>query len=36
MPDYWYVAGEYPVFLNDKLSKIEKDVVIRFIVIGTK
>uniref|UniRef100_A0A7N2LQM0 Uncharacterized protein n=1 Tax=Quercus lobata TaxID=97700 RepID=A0A7N2LQM0_QUELO len=34
--DYWYVAGEYPVFLNDKLSKIEKDVVIRFIVIGTK
>ncbi|KAK7848813.1 dna-directed rna polymerase v subunit 7 [Quercus suber] len=36
MPDYCYVAGEYPVFLNDKLSKIEKDVLICFIVIGTK
>ena len=36
MPDYRYVPGENPVFLNDKLSKIEKDVVVRFIVIGTK
>ena len=35
MPDYRYVPGENPVFLSDKLSKIEK-VVIRFIVIGTK
>ncbi|XP_022138329.1 DNA-directed RNA polymerase V subunit 7 [Momordica charantia] len=36
MPDYRYVPGENPVFMNDKLSKIEKDVVVRFIVIGTK
>lgn len=36
MPDYKYVQGENPVFLNDKHSKIEKDVSVRFIVIGTK
>lgn len=36
MADYKYVQGENPVFLNDKHSKIEKDVVVRFIVIGTK
>ncbi|XP_050208831.1 DNA-directed RNA polymerase V subunit 7 [Mercurialis annua] len=36
MPDYHYVPGENPVFLNDKTSKIEKGVVVRFIVIGTK
>ncbi|KAF3959153.1 hypothetical protein CMV_016003 [Castanea mollissima] len=24
MPDYKYVTGENPVFLNDKLSKIKK------------
>ncbi|XP_021910051.1 DNA-directed RNA polymerase V subunit 7 [Carica papaya] len=36
MPDYRYVPGENPVFMNEKLSKIEKDVVVRFIVIGTK
>lgn len=36
MPDYRYVPGENPVFLNDKMSKIEKDAVVRFIVIGTK
>ncbi|GAV69605.1 SHS2_Rpb7-N domain-containing protein [Cephalotus follicularis] len=36
MPDYHYVHGEDPVFLNENSSKIEKDVVVRFIVIGTK
>ncbi|KAL3728377.1 hypothetical protein ACJRO7_033030 [Eucalyptus globulus] len=36
MPDYKYVPGENPVFLNDKLSKISKDVTVRFMVIGTK
>ncbi|KAH7573312.1 hypothetical protein JRO89_XS03G0114800 [Xanthoceras sorbifolium] len=36
MPDYRYVPGEDPEFLNDKLSKIKKDVVIRTIVLGTK
>lgn len=36
MPDYHYVPGENPVFLNEKMSKIEKDAVVRFIVIGTK
>jgi len=36
MSDYKYVPGENPIFMNDKLSKIEKDVVVRFSVIGTK
>ncbi|KAK4266090.1 hypothetical protein QN277_027062 [Acacia crassicarpa] len=36
MPDYRYVPGENPYFLNDKMSKIGKDVVVRFVVIGTK
>ncbi|XP_057990306.1 DNA-directed RNA polymerase V subunit 7-like [Hevea brasiliensis] len=34
--DYHYVPEENLVFLNDKMSKIEKDAVVRFIVIGTK
>ncbi|KDP35754.1 hypothetical protein JCGZ_10526 [Jatropha curcas] len=36
MPDYHYVPGENPVFLNEKTSKIEKETVVRFIVLGTK
>ncbi|KAF7837529.1 DNA-directed RNA polymerase V subunit 7-like [Senna tora] len=36
MPDYHYVPGENPYFMNDKNSKIGKDVVVRFVVIGTK
>lgn len=36
MPDYKYVPGENPIFMNEKSSKIEKDVVMRVIVIGTK
>ncbi|OWM87850.1 DNA-directed RNA polymerase V subunit 7-like [Punica granatum] len=35
MPDYRYVPGENPVFLNEKLSKIGKDVVVRVIVLAT-
>ncbi|XP_021822106.1 DNA-directed RNA polymerase V subunit 7-like isoform X2 [Prunus avium] len=36
MPDYDYVPGENPVFMNSKMSKIEKGSTVRFIVIGTK
>ncbi|KAK4856860.1 hypothetical protein QYF36_022020 [Acer negundo] len=36
MPDYRYVPGEDPEFMNDKLSKIKKDVIVRAIVLGTK
>ncbi|XP_057957591.1 DNA-directed RNA polymerase V subunit 7 [Malania oleifera] len=36
MRDYQYVPGENPIFMNEKMSRIEKDVVVRFIVIGTK
>ena len=36
MPDYRYVPGENPLFMNEKMSKIEKDVVVRCIVMGTK
>ncbi|PSR92787.1 DNA-directed RNA polymerase V subunit like [Actinidia chinensis var. chinensis] len=36
MSDYKYVPGENPIFMNDKLSKVEKGVAVRFSVIGTK
>lgn len=36
MPGYQHVPGENPVFISEKQSKIEKDVVVRFSVIGTK
>ncbi|XP_061371216.1 DNA-directed RNA polymerase V subunit 7 isoform X2 [Gastrolobium bilobum] len=36
MPDYRYIPGENPCFMNDKMSRIGKDVVVRFVVIGTK
>ncbi|PQP94111.1 DNA-directed RNA polymerase V subunit 7 isoform X1 [Prunus yedoensis var. nudiflora] len=37
MPDYRYVLGDNPMFLNDKLSsKIERDMVVHFVVIGTQ
>ncbi|CAK9136682.1 unnamed protein product [Ilex paraguariensis] len=36
MPGYEYVPGENPIFMNEKMPKIEKDVVVRFIVIGEK
>ncbi|XP_065872237.1 DNA-directed RNA polymerase V subunit 7 [Euphorbia lathyris] len=36
MPGYTYVPGENPVFKHDNMNQIGKEVVIRFIVIGTK
>lgn len=36
MDDYQYVPGENPYFMNSKSSKIEKGVVVRFLVIGEK
>ncbi|GAV69602.1 hypothetical protein CFOL_v3_13103 [Cephalotus follicularis] len=36
MPNYHYVSNENPVFLSDELAKIEKDVVVRFMVLGVK
>ncbi|KAI8011792.1 DNA-directed RNA polymerase V subunit 7 [Camellia lanceoleosa] len=36
MHDYRYVPRENPIFMNDKMSRIEKEVAVRFIVIGTK
>ncbi|XP_047332683.1 DNA-directed RNA polymerase V subunit 7 [Impatiens glandulifera] len=36
MPDYRYVPGENPIFMNDKMSKIERDLVVRVMVIATK
>jgi DNA-directed RNA polymerase IV and V subunit 7 len=32
--DYKYVPGENPVFLSEKLSKLEKGVSVRFKVVG--
>ncbi|XP_004240814.2 DNA-directed RNA polymerase V subunit 7-like [Solanum lycopersicum] len=36
MADYKYVPGENPIFMNEKMSRIEKDTVVRFIVLRTK
>ncbi|KAL5988966.1 hypothetical protein ACLOJK_027068 [Asimina triloba] len=36
MGDYRFVPGEEPVFTSEKLSKIEKQVVVRFRVLGLK
>ncbi|KAL3828729.1 hypothetical protein ACJIZ3_017531 [Penstemon smallii] len=36
MADYQYVPGENPYFMNEKSSKIEKGVVVRFLVLGEK
>ncbi|KAK6161396.1 hypothetical protein DH2020_004777 [Rehmannia glutinosa] len=36
MDDYQYVPGENPYFMNGKSSKIEKGVVVRFLVIGER
>ncbi|CAN1262461.1 DNA-directed RNA polymerase V subunit 7 [Linum perenne] len=36
MPGYHYVPGENPEFINEKMPKVGKDVVVRFMVIGTK
>lgn len=36
MPNYHYVPGEKPHFLSNDLSRIEKDVVVRFKVFATR
>ncbi|XP_057805724.1 DNA-directed RNA polymerase V subunit 7-like [Salvia miltiorrhiza] len=36
MDDYQYMPGENPYFMNAKSSKIDKGVVVRFLVIGSK
>ncbi|GAB2214280.1 hypothetical protein Droror1_Dr00018622 [Drosera rotundifolia] len=36
MPGYIYVPGENPMFISEKQLKIEKDVTVRFFVIGAK
>ncbi|XP_060194236.1 DNA-directed RNA polymerase V subunit 7-like isoform X2 [Lycium barbarum] len=36
MSDYKYVPGENPIFMNEKMSRIEKDTVVRFIVVGAR
>ncbi|OMO95558.1 hypothetical protein COLO4_15784 [Corchorus olitorius] len=36
MPNYHYVPGEKPVFLSDELSKIDKDVVVCFLVLAVR
>ncbi|KAH7510664.1 hypothetical protein FEM48_ZijujUnG0102100 [Ziziphus jujuba var. spinosa] len=36
MQDYKYIAGENLFFLSNKSSKIEKDEVVRCVVLGTK
>ncbi|XP_020258113.1 DNA-directed RNA polymerase V subunit 7 [Asparagus officinalis] len=34
MGDYHFVAGENPVFMNEKRSKMEKDGMVRFKILG--
>lgn len=36
MPGYEYFHGENPFFMNQKMSKIGKEVKVRVVVIGTK
>ncbi|KAK3190227.1 hypothetical protein Dsin_029788 [Dipteronia sinensis] len=36
MPNYSYVPGENPTFVNDQLAKIENGVVVRFFVLGVR
>uniref|UniRef100_A0A7N0V2Q0 DNA-directed RNA polymerase subunit n=2 Tax=Kalanchoe fedtschenkoi TaxID=63787 RepID=A0A7N0V2Q0_KALFE len=36
MSGYQYVPGENPVFMSDKLAKIDKGVSLRVMVLGTK
>lgn len=36
MSDYKYVPGENPIFMNEKMSRIERDTVVRFIVVGAR
>lgn len=36
MPNYQYIHGENPLFLNDELARIENDVVVRFSVLDVR
>ncbi|CAH8320314.1 unnamed protein product [Eruca vesicaria subsp. sativa] len=36
MPDYKYLPGENPIFMNEKMSRIQVESLVRFVVIGTK
>ncbi|KAA8548751.1 hypothetical protein F0562_000435 [Nyssa sinensis] len=36
MPNYYYVGGKNPFFLSDDLSRIEYNVVIRFVVFAVR
>ncbi|KAK4710999.1 hypothetical protein R3W88_005512 [Solanum pinnatisectum] len=36
MADYKYMPGENPIFMNEKMSRIEKHIVVRFIVVGAR
>ncbi|KAL1199979.1 DNA-directed RNA polymerase V subunit 7 [Cardamine amara subsp. amara] len=36
MPDYKYIPGENPIFMNEKMSRIQVETKIRVVVLGTK
>lgn len=36
MPDYKYVPGENPIFMNEKTSRIQVETTVRVVVIGIK
>ncbi|PHU25941.1 DNA-directed RNA polymerase V subunit 7 [Capsicum chinense] len=36
MVDYKYVPGENPFFINEKMPRIKKGTVVRFIVVGAR
>ncbi|XP_010461914.1 PREDICTED: DNA-directed RNA polymerase V subunit 7-like isoform X1 [Camelina sativa] len=36
MPDYKYIPGENPIFMNDKMSRIQVEATVRVVVLGTK
>ncbi|XP_010532586.1 PREDICTED: DNA-directed RNA polymerase V subunit 7 [Tarenaya hassleriana] len=36
MRGYTYLPGENPIFVNDKMPKVQVGVMVRFMVIGTK
>ncbi|KAJ0232713.1 DNA-directed RNA polymerase V subunit 7 [Hirschfeldia incana] len=36
MPDYKYIPGENPIFMSDKMSRIQVETKVRFVVIGER
>ncbi|XP_010440344.1 PREDICTED: DNA-directed RNA polymerase V subunit 7-like [Camelina sativa] len=36
MPDYKYIPGENPIFMNNKMSRIQVETTVRILVIETK